>query len=107
MAEEEGSKFTRILRYSSGQRKIKSWGLGVYLKNIYTAHKDSSGGSSVVAQALKAAGCHMPPRLTNQNSTPLLSAHRTEEISFPIVLLEMWEVSHPKDLSEPAGPRVN
>lgn len=107
MAEGEGSKFTRILRYSSGQRKIKSWDLDVYLKNTYTVHKDSWGGTSVVAPALKAAGCYMPPWLTNKNSTPLLSVHRTGEISFPMVLLEMWEASHLKDLSESAGPRVN
>lgn len=55
----------------------------VHLKNIYTVHKDSSGGTSVFAKGLKPAGCHMPPLLTNQNCTPLPFAHRTGEISFP------------------------
>lgn len=63
-------------------------GLDVDLKTIYTVHKDSSGGTSVFIPALKPAGCYMPPLLTNQNCTPLLFAHRTGEISFPMVLLQ-------------------
>lgn len=55
-------------------------GLDMDFKNIYTGHKDSSGGTNIFASALKAAGCYTPPWCTNQNCTTVVCPQKRGDL---------------------------